>query len=246
MEMAVDLTCQASVQNPSFERGSTQGRGVLATPFPQPINSPSIPRFPSAYLHGHGVFNQHRSQLPVQLKEDLSLTSLVQVTQCQRLDVEDLPSLQLHLRWQRGTRAALNTGERLQHLGEDVKRGEKGGGGELLGSVLSGFEVEEFLVLIDELGVHGGVEELVVGEHILEEWDVGLEMDTDRHRRGTLALAMVLNLPDILDKFHPELLQALRASLPLVIPCRLLSPNPYGPNPHPNPSSINGSIPHFS
>lgn len=54
----------------------------------------------------------------------------------------------------------------------------------LLGSVLCGFEVEEFLVLIDELGVNGGVEELVVGEHILEEWDVGLEMDTDRYRRG--------------------------------------------------------------
>lgn len=50
-----------------------------------------------AYLHGHGVFNEHRSQLSVELKEDLSLTGLVQVTQRQRLDVEGLPSLQLHL-----------------------------------------------------------------------------------------------------------------------------------------------------
>lgn len=45
------------------------------------------------YLHGNSVFNKHRSQLSVQLKEDLSLTSLVQVTQCQRLDMESLPSL---------------------------------------------------------------------------------------------------------------------------------------------------------
>lgn len=50
------------------------------------------------YLHGDSVFNQYRSQLSVELEEDLSLTGLVQVTQCQRLDVEDLPSLQLHLR----------------------------------------------------------------------------------------------------------------------------------------------------
>lgn len=57
---------------------------------------PSAPP-PSAYLHGHGVFNEHRSQLPVQLKEDLSLAGLVQVTQSQRLDVEGLPPLQLHL-----------------------------------------------------------------------------------------------------------------------------------------------------
>lgn len=45
----------------------------------------------------------------------------------------------------------------------------------LLGSVLRGLEVEELLVLIDELGVHGGVKELVVGQYILEEGDVGLE-----------------------------------------------------------------------
>lgn len=54
--------------------------------------------FPSVYLHSDSVFNQHRSQLSVQLKEDLSLAGLVQVTQCQRLDVQDFPSLQLHLR----------------------------------------------------------------------------------------------------------------------------------------------------
>lgn len=47
---------------------------------------------------------------------------------------------------------------------------------EFLGSVLSGFEVEELLVLVDELGVHGGVQELMVGQNVLEEWDVGLEM----------------------------------------------------------------------
>lgn len=47
---------------------------------------------------------------------------------------------------------------------------------ELLGSVLSGFKVEQLLVLVNELGVHGGVEELVIGQNILEEWDVGLDM----------------------------------------------------------------------
>lgn len=47
---------------------------------------------------------------------------------------------------------------------------------QLLGSVLCGLEVEELLVLVDELGVHGGVEELVVGQHVLEEWDVGLRI----------------------------------------------------------------------
>lgn len=46
---------------------------------------------------------------------------------------------------------------------------------QLLGSVLRGLEVEELLVLVDELGVHGGVQELVVGQDILEEGDVGLE-----------------------------------------------------------------------
>lgn len=54
---------------------------------------------------------------------------------------------------------------------------------EFLGSVLSGFEVEELLVLVDELGVHGGVEELVVGQNILEERDVGLEMERQVERR---------------------------------------------------------------
>lgn len=46
---------------------------------------------------------------------------------------------------------------------------------QLLGSVLSGLEVEEFGVLVDELGVHGGVQELVVGKDVLEERDVGLQ-----------------------------------------------------------------------
>lgn len=46
---------------------------------------------------------------------------------------------------------------------------------QLLGSVLRGLEVKELLVLVDELGVHGGVQELVVGQDVLEEGDVGLE-----------------------------------------------------------------------
>lgn len=48
---------------------------------------------------------------------------------------------------------------------------------QFLRSVLCWFEVEELLVLVDELGVHSGVEELVVGQNILEEGDVGLEME---------------------------------------------------------------------
>lgn len=51
---------------------------------------------------------------------------------------------------------------------------------QFLRSVLRRFEVEELLVLVDELGVHGGVEELVVGQNILEERDVGLEMEMER------------------------------------------------------------------
>lgn len=54
---------------------------------------------------------------------------------------------------------------------------------QLLGSVLCGLEVEELLVLVDELGVDGGVEELVVGQDVLEERDVGLEMKKNRWRR---------------------------------------------------------------
>ena len=54
---------------------------------------------------------------------------------------------------------------------------------QFLGSILGGFEVEEFLVLVDELRVHGGVEELVVGENVLQEWDVGLEMQRGTERR---------------------------------------------------------------
>lgn len=60
-----------------------------------------IPFNPLAYLHGHGVFDEHRSELSVEFKEDLSLPGLVQVTQGQRLDVEGLPPLQLHLRLKR-------------------------------------------------------------------------------------------------------------------------------------------------
>lgn len=50
---------------------------------------------------------------------------------------------------------------------------------QLLGSVLGGLQVEQLLVLVDELGVHGGVEELVVGQDVLQERDVGLDVDRD-------------------------------------------------------------------
>lgn len=50
---------------------------------------------------------------------------------------------------------------------------------QLLGSVLGGLQVEQLLVLVDELGVHGGVEELVVGQDVLQEGDVGLDVDRD-------------------------------------------------------------------
>lgn len=39
------------------------------------------------------------------------------------------------------------------------------------------------MVLIDELCVHGGVEELVVGQHILKEGDVGLRLERQVERR---------------------------------------------------------------
>lgn len=57
---------------------------------------------------------------------------------------------------------------------------------QFLGSILGGFEVEEFLVLVDELRVHGGVEELVVGQNVLQEWDVGLEMQKGDREEETL------------------------------------------------------------
>lgn len=64
---------------------------------------------------------------------------------------------------------------------------------QFLCSVLRWFEVEELLVLVDELGVHGGVKELVVGQNILEEWDVGLEMET-QVERGKLRLCMTFHI----------------------------------------------------
>lgn len=64
---------------------------------------------------------------------------------------------------------------------------------QFLGSVLGGLEVEELLVLVDELGVHGGVEELVVGQHVLQEWDVGLEMETQVERRKLELVLMNMN-----------------------------------------------------
>lgn len=58
---------------------------------------------------------------------------------------------------------------------------------ELLSSILGRFEVEEFLVLVDKLCVHCGVEKLVVGKHILEEGDVGLhKKHKERSSRGDL------------------------------------------------------------
>lgn len=48
---------------------------------------------------------------------------------------------------------------------------------QLLGPVLGGLQVEQLLVLVDELGVHGGVEELVVGQDVLQERDVGLHVE---------------------------------------------------------------------
>lgn len=48
---------------------------------------------------------------------------------------------------------------------------------QLLGSILGGLQVEQLLVLVDELGVHSGVEELVVGQDILQEGDVGLDVE---------------------------------------------------------------------
>lgn len=54
---------------------------------------------------------------------------------------------------------------------------------QLLGSVLRGLEIEQFLILVDELRVHGGVEELVVGQDILQEGDVGLETETQTEQK---------------------------------------------------------------
>lgn len=60
---------------------------------------------------------------------------------------------------------------------------------QFLRSVLRRFEVEELLVLVDELGVHGGVKELVVGQNILQERDVGLEVE-----RGKLRSCMTFHI----------------------------------------------------
>lgn len=78
---------------------STLSSLLLSVDLPSPLHD-----VPSLYLHGDCVFHQHGSQLSVQLKEHFPLAGLVQVTQSQRLDVEDLPPLQLHLR--------LDTGEK--------------------------------------------------------------------------------------------------------------------------------------
>lgn len=46
---------------------------------------------------------------------------------------------------------------------------------QLLGSVLRRPQLEELGVLVDELGVHGARQELLVVEHVLQEGDVGLQ-----------------------------------------------------------------------
>lgn len=45
---------------------------------------------------------------------------------------------------------------------------------QFLGTVLCGPQLEKLRVLIDELGIHGARQELLVVEHILQEGDVGL------------------------------------------------------------------------
>lgn len=81
----------------------------------------------SLYLHGNSVLNKHRSQLSIQLKEDLSLTGLVQVTQCQSLDVESLPSLKLHLRWKKRKATEREREENLNKCGVTQEEMEKEG-----------------------------------------------------------------------------------------------------------------------
>lgn len=71
---------------------------------------------------------------------------------------------------------------------------------EFLGSVLSGLEVEEFLVLVDELGIHGGVEELVIGKDVLEERDVGLEMKRQMDKQRGEAFNLLSSLMSILHR----------------------------------------------
>lgn len=46
---------------------------------------------------------------------------------------------------------------------------------QLLGPVLCGPQLEQLWVLVDELGVHGACQELLVVEHVLQEGDVGLQ-----------------------------------------------------------------------
>lgn len=100
------LPCHLSVIHQFYQAYSSLLPSAFSPSLPKIHQSPpscqSTPSIPCVYLHGDCVFNQHRSQLSVQLKEDLSLASLVQVTQCQRLDVEDLSSFQLHLWWNKG------------------------------------------------------------------------------------------------------------------------------------------------
>lgn len=45
---------------------------------------------------------------------------------------------------------------------------------QLLGPVLRRPQLEQLRVLVDELGVHGASQELLVVEHVLQEGDVGL------------------------------------------------------------------------
>lgn len=70
-------------------------------------------------------------------------------------------------------------------LGSSSRRGQEGRAGQsggqtevvqqLLSPVLRRPQLEKLRVLIDELGVHGACQELLVVEHILQEGDVGLQ-----------------------------------------------------------------------
>lgn len=92
---------------------------------------------------------------------------------------------------QRALGSSLVMGSGKEVGARDWEREEKGGEGragqgravsgqtkvvqQLLGPVLRRPQLEQLWVLVDELGVHGACQELLVVEHILQEGDVGLQ-----------------------------------------------------------------------
>lgn len=54
---------------------------------------------------------------------------------------------------------------------------------QFLCSVLHGFEVEEIWILVDELSIYRPIQELIIAQHVLEEWDVclGREKRADKY-----------------------------------------------------------------